>query len=74
MPGVRASLCYDQATAFNSREHNDANVLTLGAGLIGSNLARQIVKTWLETLFGGGRHARRVNRIMEIERRFKRET
>ncbi len=74
VPGVRAGLCYDQATAANSREHNDANVLTLGAGLIGSNLARQIVKTWLETPFGGGRHARRVNKIMEIERRFKRET
>ena len=68
--GVRASLCYDQATAANSREHNDANVLTLGAGLIGPNLARQIVKTWLKTPFGGGRHARRVDKIMEIERRF----
>lgn len=74
VPGVRASLCYDQATAVNSREHNDANVLTLGAGLIGPNLARQIVKTWLETPFGGGRHARRVDKIMEIERRFRRET
>jgi len=70
VPGVRAAMCYDQATAFNSREHNNANVLTLGAGLIGSNLARQIVKTWLETPFGGGRHARRVNKIMEIEQRF----
>jgi ribose 5-phosphate isomerase B len=70
VPGVRAAMCYDQATASNSREHNGANVLTLGAGLIGPNLARQIVKTWLETPFGGGRHARRVNKIMEIERRF----
>ena len=70
VPGVRAAMCYDQATAANSREHNGANVLTLGAGLIGPNLARQIVKTWLETPFGGGRHARRVNKIMEIERRF----
>ena len=70
VPGVRAGLCYDQATAANSREHNNANVLTLGAGLIGPNLARQIVKTWLETPFGGGRHARRVDKIMEIERRF----
>ena len=70
VPGVRASMCYDQATAFNSREHNDANVLTLGAGLIGPNLAKQVVKTWLETPFGGGRHARRVDKIMEIERRF----
>jgi len=70
VPGVRASLCYDQATASNSREHNDANVLTLGAGLVGPHLARQIVKTWIETPFGGGRHARRVDKIMEIERRF----
>ena len=70
VPGVRAAMCYDQATAFNSREHNGANVLTLGAGLIGANLARQITKTWLETPFGGGRHARRVDKIMQIERRF----
>jgi ribose 5-phosphate isomerase B len=72
VPGVRAALCYDQATAANSREHNHANVLTLGAGLIGPNLARQIVKTWLETPFGPGRHAQRVAKIMEIERRFAR--
>ncbi|MEE8120606.1 MAG: ribose 5-phosphate isomerase B [Anaerolineales bacterium] len=70
VPGVRASMCYDQATAANSREHNDANVLTLGAGLLGANLSKQIVKTWLETAFGGGRHARRVDKIMQIERRF----
>ena len=66
--GVRAAMCYDHATALNSREHNDANVLTLGAGLIGPNLARQIVTTWLTTEFGGGRHARRVNKIMAIEK------
>jgi len=70
VPGVRAAMCYDQATAVNSREHNDANVLTLGAGLIGPSLAQQIVKSWLETPTGGGRHARRVNMIMQIERRF----
>ncbi len=70
VPGVRASMCYDQATAANSREHNNANVLTLGAGLLGANLSKQIVKTWLETAFGGGRHARRVDKIMQIERRF----
>jgi ribose 5-phosphate isomerase B len=70
VPGVRAALCYDQSTAINSREHNDANVLTLGAGLIGPALARQIVKTWLSTEFGGGRHARRVDKIIAIEKRF----
>jgi ribose 5-phosphate isomerase B len=70
VPGVRAAMCYDHATAANSREHNDANVLTLGGMLLGPNLARQIVKTWLETDFGGDRHARRVDKIMGIERRF----
>jgi ribose 5-phosphate isomerase B len=73
VPGVRAAMCYDQSTALNSREHNDANVLTLGAGLIGEALARQIVKTWLETPFGGGRHARRVDKIMQTEQRFLRK-
>ena len=72
VPGVRAALCYDLSTTVNSREHNDANVLTLGAGLIGLNLAKQIVKTWLETPFAGGRHQRRVNKIMDIESRFLR--
>jgi ribose 5-phosphate isomerase B len=73
VPGVRAALCYDQATALNSRAHNDANVLTLGAGMIGENLARQIVSTWLETPSGGERHARRVEKIMDIEKRYSRE-
>ena len=71
VPGVRAALCYDNATAVNSREHNDANLLTLGAGLIGNNLAKQIVDTWLKTEFGGGRHAKRVDKIMEIEKRYR---
>jgi ribose 5-phosphate isomerase B len=70
VPGVRAALCYDYATAVNSREHNNANVLTLGAGLIGPALAKQIAETWLKTEFGGGRHEKRVAKIMEIERRF----
>ena len=70
VPGVRAAMCYDHATAVNSREHNDANVLTLGGMLLGQNLAREVVKTWLGTDFGGGRHARRVDKIMGIERRF----
>jgi ribose 5-phosphate isomerase B len=70
VPGVRASLCYDVSTAQNAREHNHANVLTLGAGLIGANLARQIVQTWLQTPWGGERHARRVAKITAIERRF----
>jgi len=65
--GIRAAMCYDQATAVNSREHNNANVLTLGAGLIGPNLAQQIVRTWLNTEFGGGRHAGRVAKIDALD-------
>jgi ribose 5-phosphate isomerase B len=70
VPGIRAALCYNQSMAHNSREHNNANVLTLGAGMIGLNLAKQVVTTWLQTEFGGGRHERRVNKILEIEQRF----
>ena len=69
VPGVRAAMCYDNATALNSREHNNANVLTLGAGMIDTTLARKIVLTWLNTNFGGGRHARRVDKIMDIEKK-----
>jgi ribose 5-phosphate isomerase B len=65
--GVRAAMCYDQATAVNSREHNNANVLTLGAGLIGPSLAQQIVRVWLATEFGGGRHATRVSKIDALD-------
>jgi len=70
VPGVRAAMCYDHATAINSREHNDANVLALGAGLIGENLAMQIIDTWLMSEFLGGRHARRVDKIVAIEKQF----
>ncbi|MFH1330884.1 MAG: ribose 5-phosphate isomerase B [Actinomycetota bacterium] len=70
VPGVRAALCYDVSTAANSREHNHANVLTLGAGLIGENLAWQIVEAWLATPWGGGRHATRVAKIDTVERRY----
>jgi len=70
VPGIRASLCYDVSSARNAREHNHANVLTLGAGLVGEGLARQIVKEWLSTPWGGDRHARRVAKITEIERRY----
>lgn len=70
VPGVRAAMCYDISTASNSREHNDANLLTLGAGMIGENLAKQIIKTWLNTEFGGGRHQKRVDKIVSIEKQF----
>ena len=73
VPGVRAAMCYDLSTALNSREHNDANVLTLGAGLIGVALAKAILKTWLATEFGGGRHAKRVEKIIAIEKAYLKE-
>lgn len=72
VPGVRAALCYDISSARNSREHNHANVLTLGAGLIGTNLAQQIVETWLATPWAPGRHADRVAKITAIERTYLR--
>lgn len=68
VPGVRAGMAYDYASAVNGREHNNTNVLTLGAGLIGVNLAKQIVTVWLSTPFGGGRHEGRVNKIIIIEK------
>lgn len=68
VPGVRAGMAYDYSSAVNGREHNDTNVVTLGAGLIGANLAKQIVAVWLSTAFGGGRHERRVNKIIAIEK------
>ncbi len=68
VPGIRAAACYDLSTARNSREHNHANVLTLGAGLTGPALAWQIVQEWLAVPWGPDRHARRVAMITDIER------
>jgi ribose 5-phosphate isomerase B len=65
--GVRAALCHDERTARNAREHNDANVLALGAGSVQRGLARRIVRIFVETPFAGGRHERRVAKIMAIE-------
>jgi ribose 5-phosphate isomerase B len=69
VPGARAALCYDRATARNSREHNDANILSLGARLIPAEVAREILAAWLETPFAGGRHQKRVDKIRAIEKR-----
>ncbi len=66
--GVRAAMCYDVTTAQNAREHNDANVLTLGGTLIGQRLAGEIVRTFLTTDFGGGRHQPRVDKIAALDR------
>lgn len=70
VPGIRAAMCYNVATAKNSREHNHANVLTLGAGMIDQSAAEAIVDAWLATPVGEGRHARRANKIMAIEKRY----
>ena len=65
--GIRAAMCYDVTTAQNAREHNNANVLTLGGGLIGTRLAIAIVETFLDTRFAGGRHASRVAKIDALD-------
>jgi len=72
VPGIRAAACFNEVVAASSREHNDANVLTLGAKVLGSELQKSIVRVWLETWFGGGRHKKRVDKIADIERRFSR--
>jgi ribose 5-phosphate isomerase B len=66
-------LCYDKATARNSREHNNANILSLGGKLLSFEQLKDIVTTWLTTKFAGGRHQKRVDKIMEIEKRFLRK-
>jgi ribose 5-phosphate isomerase B len=68
VPGTRAALCNDLYTARLSREHNDANVLAIGARIIAKTLADEIVTIWLSTAFAGGRHQRRLEKIAEIER------
>jgi len=70
VPGVRAANCHDLSSARNSREHNHANVLTLGARFLGEGLAIEIVRAWLGTDWAPGRHAARVEKISEIERRY----
>lgn len=68
VPGVRCALCHDDATVHNSREHNDANVLALGARVVNRGLASRMVRLFLTTPFAGGRHERRVRKIMALER------
>jgi len=69
VPGARAALCYDRASAKNSREHNDANILTLGAKTISEETAREILAQWLATNFAAGRHQKRIDKIRAIESR-----
>jgi ribose 5-phosphate isomerase B len=65
--GVRAATCHDEPSVLNSRAHNDANVLALGAGRVHSGLAKRLVRLWLATEFEGGRHARRVGKIAALD-------
>ncbi|MCZ2257530.1 ribose 5-phosphate isomerase B [Sporosarcina sp. G11-34] len=65
--GIRCALVHDVFSAKATREHNNTNVLAMGERVIGPGLAREIVKTWLNTSFEGGRHERRVNKLMELE-------
>ncbi|KWX08175.1 ribose 5-phosphate isomerase B [Hydrogenibacillus schlegelii] len=69
VPGVRAALVHDLFSARATRAHNDANVLTMGGRLLGPDLAKEIVRVWLETPFEGGRHARRIEKIAAREAR-----
>ena len=69
VPGVRAAPCYDELTAELSRRHNDANVLCLSGELLNEQVVGRILQRWLETPFEGGRHARRVEKITQMEQR-----
>jgi RpiB/LacA/LacB family sugar-phosphate isomerase len=66
--GIRAAVCYDVEAARSSRLHNDANVLSLGAGFVNRGLARRLVRVWLETPFEGGRHIPRLEKIARLEK------
>lgn len=71
VPGVRAAACFDPYTTRNSREHNNTNVLCLGSRNLGIDIAKEIVKIWLATGFGGGRHLRRVEKITALEQKYR---
>ena len=68
LPGIRAAVCHDLFTAQVSREHNDANILAMGARVIASSLALEMVDLWLATPFSGGRHQRRIDKISALEK------
>jgi ribose 5-phosphate isomerase B len=70
VPGIRAALCHDTFTARAAKEHNDANVLTLGERVTGPGLACEIIETWLDASFQGGRHEKRIAKIKAIEEKY----
>ncbi len=70
IPGIRAALCNDTFSAHATREHNNANILAMGERVVGTGLALDIVDAFLGSTFEGGRHENRVNKIMEIEKKY----
>ena len=70
-PGIRGTLCSDLYTAKLCREHNDSNVLIMGGRVVGHDLAKEIVRTWLNTPFKGGRHQKRIDKIIEFDKTTK---
>ena len=73
LPGIRAAICHDELTAEISRRHNNANILCFAADLLGDELVRRIIDAWLLTPFEQGRHARRVEKLAQLERQLFRE-
>lgn len=73
VPGARAAACYCTFTAKNSRQHNAANILSLGSKAVGTENAKEIVDAFLSSEFEGGRHARRIEKILAIEHRFSKD-
>jgi ribose 5-phosphate isomerase B len=70
VPGIRCTLCWESYTARVARQHNDANMLSLGARVIGIEVAREVVRVWLSSAFDGGRHQTRVDKIRAVEERY----
>ena len=70
-PGIRGTLCSDLYTAKLCREHNDSNVLIMGGRVVGHDLAKEIVRIWLNTPFKGGRHQKRINKIIQFDKSLK---
>ena len=71
IPGTRAALCYNMFSAIKAREHNDANILVMGARVIGLEFAKEITLTWLKTPYAGGRHIERNDHIMELDSKYR---
>jgi ribose 5-phosphate isomerase B len=73
VPGIRCALCWESYTARAARQHNDANMLSLGARVIGTEVAREVVRVWLKASYEGGRHQARLDKIRAVEERYSRK-